>query len=193
MTRQFPWLGLVVVVSGMCAVVSGQAIGGVITGPSLTNAVSGYPNVGLEITALQDSTLTSFTFQNQGQADTIELTNTSLSTVYDSTTTPAGNTSYTASVSWALTAGTTYLLVDSTMNNALFADYSAFPTSDAEISVVQGYFAPYFGPTTSYWGSFNNLTTTTASAVPEPSSLALGGIAGIVGLGVAMARRSRAA
>jgi opacity protein-like surface antigen len=56
------------------AVTAGPAQADSITGPALNTAGGGWTTTGLGFTALDNSTLTSFTYQNQGQADTIVLT-----------------------------------------------------------------------------------------------------------------------
>jgi hypothetical protein len=64
---------------GIAAVALLASIGGaqaaVIVGPLLTDAGSGWTTTGIGFTALDNSHLTGFVYQNQGAADTIVLTN----------------------------------------------------------------------------------------------------------------------
>jgi hypothetical protein len=99
-----------VIVGVTLAVVSDVAVAATITGPTLSVPDSGYIVSGLGFQALDNSTLTGFTFQNQGAADTIVLTN-SAGTILDSIATPASTPSDVVSVSWSLTAGNTYYLL----------------------------------------------------------------------------------
>jgi hypothetical protein len=62
-------LGLALVV-----VTSGLAGAATIVGPNLPGLSNGFEVTGLEFKALTDSTLTGFTFQNRGKADTVVLT-----------------------------------------------------------------------------------------------------------------------
>jgi hypothetical protein len=162
-----------------------------IAGPTLDLADFGYMTTGLEFQANQNSTLTGFTFQNQGLADTVELVN-SVGTVLDSISTPASVTSDSVTMSWALTSGADYYLVQTTTNNALFAFFGLPLPSNANISILQSGLFSYnssildslgFGAN-QYWAAFNNITTTT-SAVPLPAAawLLLSGLGGLGVLG----------
>jgi hypothetical protein len=93
---------LAVVLVGVLS--AGAAFASVITGPVLNSNVSGYNYTGVGFTASVNATLTSFTFQNQGLADTVILVD-SLGNILDSVGTLAGNPSNTISVAWALIPG----------------------------------------------------------------------------------------
>jgi hypothetical protein len=137
---------------------------------------------GVGFTATVNSMLTSFTFQNQGLADTIILVN-PLGTILDSVVVPSGMTSDTVSVSWNLTAGSQYYLLQSTSSNSLYTDGGLAAPSDAEIALTDtGIFsaspvsADFNIRGTTFWAAFNNITTSSGiSTTPEPASFILFG------------------
>jgi hypothetical protein len=166
---------------------AGVAHAGVIAGPAtLTIADGGYQYSGLGFTATVNSTLTAFTFWNQGLADTVDLVTPS-GTVLDSVATPSGNSPYTATVSWSLTAGASYYLLQSTVSNGLYAGWNQAAPSDAEIALTDtGDFSSISpasanfsfggggGSGTEYWADFTNITTSPAGgSTPEPASFTL--------------------
>ena len=111
-----------VVVAIAVVLSSGVARAGIIVGPSLTIDDSQWQDSGLGFTATVNSTLTSFTFANQGLADTVDLVD-PLGNILDSVTTPAGVFPYTATTSWSLTAGDQYYLLQTTIDNGVFANW----------------------------------------------------------------------
>lgn len=126
-----------------------------IAGPPLANTISGWPDSGLQITALRDTILTGFTFWNQGVADTITLSQagTPLFTVG----VPAGVNGFSPYVSWPLQAGVTYLLTNANGTNGRWENYTAWPTSSGALQVDGTWGSGALQ--SSYWFSFTNLTT----------------------------------
>jgi hypothetical protein len=175
---------LLVILFGVLGAAGARA--SVIVGPVLSTSDSGYQDSGLGFTAVTNATLTSFTFQNQGQADNILLVD-SLGNILDSVATAASTPSDTVSINWALTAGQQYYLLQSTLNNShyVFGPFAA--PSNAEIALTDTgdfsqtsrasanfTFGGAAGSGTATWAAFNNITTSSSSStVPEPGSLSL--------------------
>jgi len=171
----------------------------VISGPILSSPDNGYQYSGLGFTATVSSALTSFTFQNQGLADTLVLVD-PLGNILDSVATPSGNSSYTATLSWSLAAGSQYYLLQTTYNNALFWGWSAAAPSDAEIALTDTGDFSLTSPAsanfswgggsresgTTWWADFNNITTSPAGgSTPEPAPFTL-----VLPFGVAVLMRA---
>jgi hypothetical protein len=132
-----------------------------IAGPSLPNTITGWPKSGLRIKALKNTVLTSFVVNNQGNADTIDLTDTS-GTVLQTIALPASNKTYTASVSWNLTANTSYDLIlegnTTSGANGMWANYSSFPQSTTGLQVVDTVDQSQ-SLQTAYWFTFTSLVS----------------------------------
>ncbi len=122
----------------MAVAASGVANAATITGPTLSSAVDGYTVSGLGFQAVDNSTLTGFTFQNQGAADTIVLAN-STGTILDSIATPASTLSDVVSVNWSLTAGHTYYLLQTGGVNGLFGTFSFPLPFNADIAITTSF------------------------------------------------------
>lgn len=142
------------------------------------------PYSGIEFTALDNSTLTSFDFTEQGSADTVELTTPDLGSVLDSIAVPSTGTNPSTfnptSLSWSLVSGDTYWLVGVDESNGTFVSSGfTFPDADSDISVTTSEFADGGDVTNSLWADFTDIVTTT-TAVPEP------GAAALVAAGIAM-------
>jgi len=157
----------------------------VIVGPTLNSNDSAWIDSGLGFTANVNATLTSFTFQNQGQADTVVLVD-PLGNILDSVGVPSGDVSDTVSVSWSLTAGDQYYLLQTTVSNSKFTSWESAAPFDTQISLtdtgdfsMNGLASANFGigggagEGTAFWTAFNNITTNGGSSVPEPASLTL--------------------
>src|SRR5579872_6568303 len=85
---------------GVCS--GSMACAATIVGPTLNTNDAVWSATGLGFTATVNATLTSFTFQNQGAADVVDLVD-SVGNVLDSVATPASTPSDTVPVSWSLT------------------------------------------------------------------------------------------
>jgi hypothetical protein len=180
-----------------------EAIADIITGPTLNqNATDMY--TGLMFTATVNSYMLSFIYQNQGAADQVELglvsTNPAngalyVSSVVGTISVPSNTPSFIASnLNWQMGAGSTYVLVGEMSNNAKFAFYSSYPTSDGQISISTGVFSAdlvSIATQTDAWGGFNNIDTV---STPEPSSFFLAILSAVTGfVGWRGARRKKAA
>jgi hypothetical protein len=172
-----------------------------IAGPALTNNDSTYSVTGLEFHALGNATLTGFTFQNQGLADMVDLVSTT-GTILHSVSIPAGTAPDVVSgLTWSLTSGTSYWLLQTTLNNGkfFFLDGGALP-SDADIAIVFGgtfsssistAIAPSLFTSNEDYADFNNITTSgPVSATPLPAALPLFAT-GLGALGLLGWRRKR--
>jgi hypothetical protein len=172
---------------GVAALMAGVAVAGaasasVIPGPVLDTTGGGFSDTGLGFQALDNSTLTAFTFQNQGQADTIVLTD-ALGNILDSISTPASTPTDTVAVNWSLTSGSEYWLLQTAASNELFAFYGGSLPSNSDIAIVQSGTFDYSIPgavtnsygwgANEYWAGFNDITTQSSGGVPEPGAWAL--------------------
>jgi hypothetical protein len=128
-----------------------------VQGPALTGNLSGWSNSGLVLHALQDGTLQSFVFNNQGQADTVRLFDATLGFQVASTATNPGNTALTVTVDWPLLNGHVYHLTSDLGNNGRWVSFTTWPQTNPEISVD----ATWGNGATrsSWWFTFTNLVT----------------------------------
>jgi uncharacterized protein (TIGR03382 family) len=166
---------------GLVLMSAGVAHAGVIAGPAtLSQSSSGWQYSGVGFTANVNATLTSFTFENQGKADTVDLVN-AAGTIFDSVAIPAGDVSDTVSVSWSLTAGSQYYLLNSVLANAMWDHFNLPLPTDTEITMTDtGIFSTtldtsgYATHGNEYWTAFLDITTSSSSSsVPEPASITL--------------------
>jgi hypothetical protein len=187
------YLGVVALCAAAIAPAGAHAA--VIPGPFLNDFDGGWTTAGVSFTANQNSDLTSFVFQSEGQSDTIVLADSSGTVLHS-----VGSSGGTVNVNWALSAGNTYWLLQTTGSNARFTFWNGSTPSDVDISLVStGIFSlsvieAVNGTDISgsqYWAAFNDITTS-GSAAPEPASWAmmLGGF-GLVG-GAMRSRRKAA-
>ena len=118
----------------------------------------GWASSGLQITALQDTVLQSFTFNNQGQSDSITLmdmtTNSQVGVLY---VTPSMS-AYTVTPNWPLQSGHQYRLTNTNSNNGRWASYSGYPIQNGSIS-VDGMISQDGTLYTEYWFTFTTLIT----------------------------------
>ena len=189
-----------IIVAAALTAMGGAARADVIAGPPLNIDVLGHTVSGLGFQALDNSTLTGFTFQNQGNADTVVLTD-SVGNILDLISTPASTPSDAVSVNWALTTGNTYYLLQTGGVNGLFGTFGSTLPSDADIAIATTFngdgglnsipaaIANY--DVGDYWGDFNNITTASA-ATPLPAALPLFA-SGLGALGLLGWRRKRKA
>lgn len=153
---------------------SNTAIAGLITGPVLTNDNTGWVNNGLSFTALQDSTLTSFVYNNQGLADTVLLVD-EFGNIIQSFAVAGGNTQQLINVSWPLLSGKIYgLIVTQEFGNNGRWSNASFPVANSDIS-INGYANNGLGVVagTNWWFHFNDIATSSVASVSEPSPFAL--------------------
>jgi hypothetical protein len=149
----------------------------VIAGPALIADETGWQFSGIGFKPNVDAVLSSFTFQNQGLADSIELLDQN-GNVLESVNVPAGNPSFTAAVDWPLTLGEQYYLLRTTRSNTLYTGWHQSAPGDTQIDITDtGIFSQSVDPKDfgvsglSLWSSFNNITTDSAwtdPPVPEP-------------------------
>lgn len=143
----------------------------VIPGPDLDQDASYAVDWGPQITALADVHLISFTFENQGAADTISLTD-EFDTVIGTYDSPAGDPLHAVSVDWPMTAGVTYYLTAHADSNTRYTSYSSYPTTNAHIS-VDGLWDPGNQELVyAFWLAYTDITTTDDLVdIPEPATL----------------------
>jgi len=143
----------------------------VIAGPALGNSIGGWDESGMYFTALNDIVLQSFTFENQGAADTVRLMDHSTGAILQSQATPAGQPMHTAVVNWSLTAGVTYRLTWASSSNGKWTGYTSYPTTGVDLSVL-GVVNSTGATYQSWWFSFTDLTTVGANSDPTISAIA---------------------
>jgi hypothetical protein len=182
MVRRFALLTLLT-----AAVLLPARAGLIIAGPELPEDEAGHNGHGLVFKALQNVTLVSFDYHNQGKADQIQLWWVEGGFILHTLNVQGGNPVYAASVNWALEAGQSYYLLGTTTTNGKWAGFMDFPVSNAHISITGSYFSYPFD---SYWGDFRNITTEGGegggpAVIPEPSSALL------LGAGLALAALGR--
>ena len=186
---------ILIALGGGLASLAAPAAADVISGPPLTYSDLGYDQTGLAFAALSNSTLTSFTFQSQGQADTITLTDLA-GNVLNSVEISAGSTTNVVNVSWDLLAGSSYRLLQNVANNGRYAVFGQAAPSGADIALTStgvfhltGSGSGFTINGSTYWADFNNITTS-AGSVPEPATWAMM-LLGFGGMGLVMRGQRR--
>lgn len=162
----------------------------IISGPTLTENNTGWAGNGLSFNALQNSTLTSFVYNNQGLADTILLVDED-GVILESFNMAAGSTQQLINVSWSLFAGNTYGLIVTQEfgdNGRWVSNSGFFPSSNADIS-INGYANNFTGQLvdTNWWFHFTDITTNGSVSIDAPSTF---GILSL-GLGLIAYRRNK--
>jgi hypothetical protein len=173
-------IGFVILI--VLAMIPQQVQAGLISGPDLP-LLDMWQYSGIGFTANIPSTLTGFTFQNQGLADNVILQDASQTILY-SVAIPAGVPSAAISISWALSPGIQYYLLQTTNSNSRWTIWGSAAPSNDEITLTDtAIFSDsrnpaFFGVTgTGFWAAFNDITTSgPVGAVPEPATLVLVGI-----------------
>ena len=163
--------GAALVVAIAVVLSAGAASAGVIAGPVLTSNDSGWIDSGLGFTATVNSTLISFTFQNQGLADTVVLVD-PLGNILDQVATAAGVSSNTVTVNWSLTPGSNYYLLQTTANNGRWTAWGLAAPFNAEIALTDTGDWSNNGLASANFG-IGGAATTASSSVPEPASFIL--------------------
>ena len=132
----------------------------VMSGPTLTHTISNWDDSGMQITVLVDCTLVSFRFENQGNADTAMMLDTS-GNLLQSVAIPAGETLYEPVVNWDLTAGQVYRLVGDHPDNGRWEPYNTFPESNTHVQVDGVWSEDRDELYDDYWFTFRDITTST--------------------------------
>jgi len=134
---------------------------GYVPGLALPTTLSGYANSGIQFTALTNSTLTQFFFNNQGKADTISLTRLSDNRVLYSIAVAATNVTgkTTMNVAWSLDANIAYGLSNADGTNGFWASAPAGTYPAAGSGGIIRVDKLYGGGTflTEYWFTFTDL------------------------------------
>ena len=172
------------------------AVAATIVGPNLTINDAGFDQTGIQFDALSHSTLTQVTFRSQLNADTITLTNLA-GTVLFSSSVAAGSANNVINLNWALVAGNSYRLLQNRADNARYNLFGMPLPFNSDIAITNSSLFHLTGSpansffnfgSNTYWVAFNNITTTSIPAVPEPTTWALM----IVGFAmIGFARRQR--
>ena len=103
-------------------------------GWSLSLPTEGWPDSGLQITALKDVILAEFVFHNQGNQDTIRLEDENGNTLHEYAY-AGGEPTHIAWVGWHLNAGETYHLTIHDGDNGRWVRYTGYPRSNEHIQV----------------------------------------------------------
>ena len=134
-------------------------------GVPMPNAIVGWSESGISITADVTTTLRRFTFNNMGAADTVQLLRASDSAIVGSVATPAGETVYEAVVNWQMWAGVTYHLISVAESNGRYANFSAWPLSNSMVTINGSW--GHGAPQSVYWFNFTNLLMTSNCSIFE--------------------------
>ena len=139
-----------------------------ISGPSLGNNLGGWGNSGIKITAINDCTLSSFVFNNQGSSDTIRLMEASNNNVLQSISVNPTSPTHVVNANWELEAGKSYKILLTEASSGKWTSYSSFPQSsanlvDSTVTLSSSY--------SNYWFTFTNLQISSTGA---PSARNLG-------------------
>ena len=138
-----------------------------ISGPSLGNNLGGWGNSGIKITAINDCTLSSFVFNNQGSSDTIRLMEASNNNVLQSISVNPTSPTHVVNANWELEAGKSYKILLTEASSGKWTSYSSFPQSSANLRVDST--VNLSSSYSNYWFTFTNLqiSSTGAPSAPE--------------------------
>jgi PKD repeat protein len=137
--------------------ITAEGCAAALSGPATFDQMTGgHSNAGIVIVPNKNTTLTSFTVGNQSMADTINLTD-AAGTILQALAIPANTPVFQASVSWPLTANTTYHLVTQLPNNGRWTMAPAYPVAASSLAVTAGWMDG--AAQSQYWFSFQNLVT----------------------------------
>jgi hypothetical protein len=126
-------------------------------GPTLIHDIYGWADSGIQFTALFDTTLDSFVFNNQGSSDTITLYDASSGATLDTIDVAPASGAELVEGEWPLEEGHTYRLTSALHNNGRWVGYTDYPTVGEALEVEGAWGSSGIHPTS--WHRFTELST----------------------------------